>query len=83
VRRVRKTPHDLGYRFYRGYIYQRRPMGYFRLWNPRGGFICILGLRDIPRYVDKSIKFGWEKALPTSRPYSSRFEQIEMFKEAA
>ena len=83
MKRARKTPHELGYRFYRGYIYQRHSMGYCHLWNPEGRPICILGLRDIPRYVDKSIKFGWEKALSASRPYSSRFEQLEMFREAA
>lgn len=83
MKRVRKTPHELGYRFYRSYIWRRSSAGLVRLWNPDGRFICILGLRDIPRYVNKSIKFGWEKLLATSRPYASRFEQLEMFKEAA
>lgn len=82
MKHQRKTPHDLGYRFYRGYIYRRGPLDYFSLWNPGGGFICVLGLRDIPRYVDKSIKFGWEdKFMPRVQP--TRFEQLEMFKEAA
>lgn len=83
MKRVRQTPHELGYRFYRGYIYRRGPLDYYRLWNPDGRVICILGLRDIPRYVDKSIKFGWEAPFATARPYSSRFEQLEMFRKAA
>jgi hypothetical protein len=81
MKRQRPTPHELGYRFYRGYIYRRRPSGAMDLFNPLGQFICKLSLRDLPRYVDLSIKFGWEK--PTTLPRSTRFEQLEMFKEAA
>lgn len=83
MKRVRQTPHELGYRFYRGYIYRRGPLDFFNLWNPQGQFICILGLRDIPRYVNKSIKFGWEKPAPVIREWAPKFKQIEMFKVAA
>lgn len=83
MKRARKTPHELGYRFYRGYIYRREPLGFCHLWNPDGRPICILGLRDIPRYVDKSIKFGWEKPVPVVRAWAPRFKQLEMFKEVA
>lgn len=81
--RKKVDPHALGYRFYRGYIWRRSDAGIVRLWNPDGRFICVMGLRDIPRYVDKSIKFGWEKPLATARAYAYRFDQFEMFKEAA
>lgn len=79
--RKKVDPYALGYRFYRGYIWRRSIAGIIRLWNPDGRFICVMGLRDIPRYVDKSIKFGWEK--PAAMPRATRLEQLEMFKKVA
>lgn len=85
MKRVRQTPHQLGYRFYRGYIWRSIAAipGLADLWNPDGRFICKLGIRDVPRYVDKSIKFGWEKPAPVIRVWAPRFKQFEMFKEVA
>jgi hypothetical protein len=74
--RKKVDPHELGYRFYRGYIWRRSGAGIVRLWGPDGRFICVLGVRDIPRYVDKSIKFGWEK--PAAIPRTTRFEQLAL-----
>lgn len=78
--RKKVDPHALGYRFYRDYIWRRTSPGIVRLWGPDGRFICVLGVRDIPRYIDKSIKFGWERPADVLR--STRFEQLEMFKVA-
>ena len=77
--RRKANPHELGYRFYRGYIWRRSlempSGGPVTLWNPAGSFICLLSIRDLPRYVDKSIKFGWEdKFMPPSRS----FEQLQL-----
>lgn len=71
--RRKANPHELGYRFYRGYIYRRGERDYFKLWNPWGQFICILSLRAIPRYVDLSIRGGWEKA-----PVRTGTKQLEL-----
>lgn len=82
MKRARKTLHELGYRFYRGHIYRRVGAGErCNLWSPEGRFICALSLRILPRYVDKSIKFGWES--PAAPAVATEFEQLEMFKEAA
>lgn len=73
MKRARPTPYELGYRFYRGYIYRRGERNYFKLWSPWGRFICILSLRAIPRYVDLSIRSGWEAAPVRTDP-----EQLEL-----
>lgn len=82
MKRARKTPHELGYRYYRGYIYRRMGAGErCNLWNPQGSFICSLSLRLVPRYVNKSIKLVWET--PAAPVVATRFEQLEMFKAVA
>lgn len=79
--RHQMTPEEAGCHFYRGYIYHRRSPHSERcnLWSPDGRFICSLSLRLLPRYVDKSIKFGWDdRFIPSAPAGSETFEQLQL-----
>jgi hypothetical protein len=77
VRTPKKTPRELGYRFYRGYIYRRRPRPSRRiaLYDPWGRFLCDTHISFIRILVDTSIERGDARA--PERPFNAT-EQLSL-----
>ena len=62
MRRKPKSPEELGYKFYRRWIYRERPesrTGRTELWTPRGEFVCELSAEDVHSHIDLCIARSW------------------------